>query len=403
MEGDRTAGRLNEVGIVGAGLAGTTLAIALKHAGLDVRLYDRSEQPAEGQPLTLTANGTRVLHAIGLKEILQDIALFPDFAVVRHARTAFMLSQRPLGQFSEARYGAPDCVLMSGRLIGALRQEAAHQHVPLDAGTSIEDVDAGTATLRLADGTEHRHNALAVACGLPREPDQPGLSNLLNVRTWQPDAGFRVLQVIGSRAEPARDHDRFLTTWLADGLVILEQPLPSDSDAQRLALTLVVPGTLNGEDPAEAMERLLARAHPYLRNLFDTFEAAWITGPSSAPAEYWFAEKLALLGGACHAHASFPDIAPSAVLEDAWVLSRMMERWEDEPHQGFADYERFRKPRAARLRAFSEAERASLMLAEPMRTWRRNLGWSLTSRFLPEIALQKTDWLYGYDCIRGFA
>ena len=44
-------------------------------------------------------------------------------------------------------------------------------------------------------------------------------------------------------------------------------------------------------------------------------------------------------------------------------------------------------------------------LAEPagLAAWQRNLNWSLTSRFLPEIAMQRTDWLYGYDSIKGFA
>ena len=119
-------------------------------------------------------------------------------------------------------------------------------------------------------------------------------------------------------------------------------------------------------------------------------------------AEYWFAEKLVLLGGACHAHPAFPALNASAALEDAWILSRMMERWEESPHEGFADYERYRKPRAARLRRFAESERAILAERSGPAAWQRNLKWSLTSRFLPEIAMQKTDWLYGYDCIKGF-
>ena len=85
------------------------------------------------------------------------------------------------------------------------------------------------------------------------------------------------------------------------------------------------------------------------------------------------------------------------------MLSRMMERWDDEPHQGFADYERYRKPRARRLRAFATHQFALHTLKDPAARWRRNLSLSLTSRFLPEITMRKLDWLYGYDCIRGFA
>ena len=403
MESDRATGELSGIGIVGAGLAGTTLAIALRQSGLDVHLYDRSAEPGEGAPLTLTANGTRVLHALGLKDVLKDLAVFPEFSTIRHARTAFLLSQRPLGRFSEARYGAPDCVVMSGRLTSALREQAERLTIPMTTGNPVQRADPGTATLSLADGTERAHPALAVACGLPADPDDPGLSNLLNQRAWLPTTGIRTLRATGARAEPSRDHDRFLTTWIADGLVALEQPLPSDPGIQRLALTLIVPDDPDAGDPAEFMTRLLTRAHPYLRHLFGDREVIWADQAASECAEFWFAEKLALLGGACHAHPPFPALGPAAALEDAWVLSRMMERWEDEPHQGFADYERYRKPRARRLRAFSEQERRQLMQTEPLKAWQRNLTWSLTSRFLPELTLQKTDWLYGYDCIKGFA
>jgi len=402
LESDRPRGRLTEIGIVGAGLAGTTLAIALKQSGLAVRLYDQATDTADETPLTLTANGTRVLHAIGLKDVLADFAVFPQFATIRHARTAFLLSQRPLGAFSEARYGAPDCVVAAGSLTGALRRQAADLHIPLETGVPVDEVSPGSATVRLNDGVEHTHLALAVAAGTPWPPESPGLSNLLNDRPWRTPDEYRLLRAVGTRAEPSRDHDRFLNTWIADGLVVVEQPLNTDPDTQRIALTIVTPPGPDDGDPAVLLRELLAPTHHYLRELLVDPEVEWIPGPFSDCAEFWFAEKLAVLGGACHACPAFPEIAPSAALEDAWILSRMMERWEDSPHEGLSDYERFRKPRARRLRAYSDAERARLMVSDPLRSWQRNIGWSLTSRFLPEIAMQKTDWLYGYDCIKGF-
>jgi len=96
------------------------------------------------------------------------------------------------------------------------------------------------------------------------------------------------------------------------------------------------------------------------------------------------------------------DLGPDAALEDAWVLSRMMERWEEQPHQGFADYARFRRPRAQRLARFDTEQNRILTLTQTRDIWLRNIRWSMTSRFLPEIAMQKLDWLYGYDCIKGF-
>ena len=205
---------------------------------------------------------------------------------------------------------------------------------------------------------------------------------------------------------------RFINTWVADGLIAVEAPCPGrldttpGTDDQQVILTLLAPAADWANQTISAdvlLERLLERAHPHLRGLLVDPAIERLAEPSADFADYWFAEKLVLLGGACHAHPCFPDLNASAALEDAWVLSRMMERWEESPHEGFADYERYRKPRARRLRAFSMAERATLAEPSGLAAWQRNLKWSLTSRFLPEIAMQRLDWLYGYDCIKGFA
>ena len=403
MEGDREADRLTEIGIVGAGIAGSTLAIALKQSGLDTRLYDQpSPPPASDGPVFLSANGTRVLHAIGLKEALANVAVFPQFATIRHARTGFLLSQRPLGAFSEARYGAPDCLVDGNVLTGMLRLKAQELHIPLDAAGRIEHVDAGSATLHLEGDGRRRHLALAVASGRPANAGELGLSTLRNERAWGAPGDPMHSRAIGLRAAPTRDHARFINPWIAEGLVAVEQPITSDQADQRLALTLITAPRPGEEDPAALLSALLGRMHPHLRNLIADPQITFASEPIADVAEFWFAEKLVLLGGLCHAHSTFPELTPSAALEDAWVLSRMMERWEESPHEGYADYERYRKPRARRLRAFSDAERHSLTIREPLASWRRNLKWSLTSRFLPEIAMQRTDWLYGYDCIKGF-
>ena len=408
MEGDREA-RLTDAGeraaatgIISAGVAGTVLAIALKQSGLDVELYDAPGRTPLDRAIWLSANGTRVLHAIGLKEAVAEAALFPQFTTIRHARTSFLLSQRPLGAFSEARYGAPDLLIGERALIALLLRAAEEQGIPSHPGTAIEAVDAGGATLQLADGRRLGHQALAVDGGRPTDTAMPGLANLLEERHWEVPADYIVLRVQGPRAEPSREHARFVNCWVADGLIALEQPLPGEDVEQRVSLTLIAPPPPAPDEPAVLARTLLARCHPYLQNLFDEAEHDLVRLPAAPPAEFWHSEKLALLGEACHGHPVFPELAVAAGLEDAWVLSRMMERWEESPHKGYPDYERYRKPRARRLRAHADAERASLATADSLQVWQRNLKWSLTSRFLPEIAMQRTDWLYGYDCIKGF-
>ena len=152
-----------------------------------------------------------------------------------------------------------------------------------------------------------------------------------------------------------------------------------------------------------AIRSLLRGCHPHLARLAENLEADYEDVPVAEVAEHWQTGRVALLGGAAHAAPAYPELEPSAALEDAWILSRMMERWEEAPHQGFAEYERFRRSRAKRLRAFAGEELSTNTVPQGLARWQRNLRWSLSGRFLPEIAMQRLDWLYGYDCIRGFA
>jgi len=407
LEGDPDDGRLSEIAVVGAGVAGTALAIACRQNGLAVRLYDNgtdAQAQDDSRLVELTANGTRVLHALGLKESLSRVARFPSFATLRSSRTGFLLGQRPLGPFSEARYGAPCCLVRAADLRRLLLDAVQDEEIPVETAVEVTDVETASATIRLADGRSIPHLAVAVAAGRPRNASAPGLSSLLESRNWQVPDAPTLIRARSFRSDPDRDHGRFLNTWLGAGFAIVERPDTDPEGSRQPVELLVVLMATRGEESAEtACRSLLGGCHPHLAGLTQNLQAVYEELPVAPVASHWQAGRVAMLGSACHAAPVYPELEPSAALEDAWILSRMMERWEDEPHQGFVEYERFRRGRAERLRTFASSELAIQTMRPGSARWQRDLRWSLTSRFLPEIVLERLDWLYGYDCIRGFA
>jgi len=360
--------------------------------------------------LELTANGARVLHALGMKQKLTEIALTPAFATVRSAANGFLLTQRPLGAFSEARYGAPCYLIEAGALKRMLRDFCRAIDIELQCDAHIVDLETESATLKLADGRQYQHLAAAVAAGSGLletgllEKD-PGLADLLEKRVWQSDTRPTVIRGRAPRSKQIRDHDRFINTWLFPGGYCVERPLPIQPDGSQVVELIVVTAADRPEDPARTvLTNALKASHPSLEQLaLEVIEAEYLQHRSAPPAGYWHAGRTVMLGSVCHVPPVHSDYAPSAAMEDAWVLSRMMERWDDEPHRGFAEYELFRKPRARRLRTHADETLAIHTLSRPAAIWQRNLSWSLTSRFLPEVTMAKLDWLYGYDCIKGFA
>src|SRR6478735_5374183 len=82
------AGRRLHVIIAGAGMGGLTLAAALLQQGVDVDVYEQSSELREvGAGLWISANGARVLDALGLKQAVERINLPPQDRVVRFWQT----------------------------------------------------------------------------------------------------------------------------------------------------------------------------------------------------------------------------------------------------------------------------------------------------------------------------
>jgi salicylate hydroxylase len=68
-----------DVIIIGGGIGGLAAALALLRLGIDVGVYEQAAELAEvGAGVQIGANGTRVLHALGLKEALERAQVLPS-------------------------------------------------------------------------------------------------------------------------------------------------------------------------------------------------------------------------------------------------------------------------------------------------------------------------------------
>ena len=140
------------------------------------RIYEETRGPGvlaqpprqADQPLEIHPNGTRVLHALGLKSKLASVSLTPPFSLTRDAKTGYLLSQRPLGAFSEARYGAPACVVGVDALTTLLGAQCEEAGVTRDEDNAVE-VTPRPATVTTTSGASHTHAAVVLAT----PPDSP--------------------------------------------------------------------------------------------------------------------------------------------------------------------------------------------------------------------------------------
>src|SRR5215472_15848091 len=97
---------ISKVAIIGAGLGGLTAALALLKRGLEVEIYEQSDQLREaGAGIQLGANGTRVLYALGLADALAQVQVVPERRDLRHWQPGETWNWFELGAVSKSRYG----------------------------------------------------------------------------------------------------------------------------------------------------------------------------------------------------------------------------------------------------------------------------------------------------------
>ena len=156
--------------IVGAGIGGLTAALALLRDGHEVEVYEQAPRLAElGAGVQISANGARVLFALGLESALRKVWCEPAGKEIRLWNTGETWKLFDLGAESVARYGAPYFMIHRADLhqvlidaVRAIKPDA----IRLDARCTGFDDDGRSVTLRLANGERVTGDALIGADGV---------------------------------------------------------------------------------------------------------------------------------------------------------------------------------------------------------------------------------------------
>lgn len=383
--------------VIGGGLAGAALVLALRREGQDqVTWYAADDgQRAYGTAdfLQLPPNATRVLQALGLRSQLEAFDLEPQSLLHRAADNSFVWADLPLGSFVVDRFKAPFLCAHSTVLLDLLRAEGAALTGDLRTHRP-QSVDAN-GTVHEADGQARKYDLVVIAAGadtalLWQREDTPPPSATSSL--YQGSRPLKSLPVALAQSVLTRWSHPLFDLWTLpdhrnDQLLLQLRPAacdPASASAER--------STTGNPGPA-----LTAALPDWAAGRWQHLQQR--TTPGLAPR---YRGQLVLCGNAAHQLPLHTALGPALALEDAWVLSRLIEQNEGSLEAVGPEFERYRAPRTRQFVQRTAQERASWYAAAlPARAVHR-LRSLLAHRFLPEFAYQELDWLYGYDCVRGF-
>jgi salicylate hydroxylase len=338
--------------IVGAGIGGLTAALALLRRGIDVEVYEQAPALGEiGAGVQISANGTRVLHALGLEAGLSACAVEAQLKVVRHWKTGRTWKLFDLGALSVERYGATYLFIHRGDLHRVLA-EAVGREKPgaIHLGTTCVGAEqsAGEVTLHMAGGRTARGRLLIGADGVHSAVRAgvfgSGRPRFTGCMAWR--------GVIPAERLP-KGIPMAGTNWLGAGRHIIHYPL-------RRGEVLNFVGIVDRDDwqieswtaqgTREEVRTDFAGWHEDARAIVEAVDVPYKWALMlREPMTRWSRGRVTLLGDACHP--TLPDLAQGAcmAIEDGFVLARCLAACGPDHTAAFARYEAARIPRTTRI------------------------------------------------------
>lgn len=381
--------------VAGGGIGGLAAALALSKVGVRCRVLERKPAFEEaGAGIQIGPNGIAVLRSLGVAAALEAFAGIPAGIVVRDGVRGHVLADMPLGNYIEARHGAPYWTVHRADLHAALLAAAQRDpSISIETGFHADRLEATLDGVRLiaADGRSANGMAVIGADGLWSK-----VRSYVAGRVELAPAGWSAYRtVIATGAVPAPLDPAAIGLWFARDAHAVHYPVRGGAQT---ALVVVLPETTASEGWARPVDRgaLLERVAGLAAPLVDVIGAghdwkAWSL-VNAAPLARWSNGRVVLLGDA--AHPTLPFLASGGVLalEDAIVLAACVKSNRADVTAAFEAYARQRRPRV--FAAVSGARRNGGIY--------HLAGAAAVARNLAMRAIRgpgliaRNDWLYGW-------
>jgi 2-polyprenyl-6-methoxyphenol hydroxylase-like FAD-dependent oxidoreductase len=309
-------GVVERVLIVGGGIGGLTLAVALHQRGFDVELVERNgDWRVVGAGLSVQPNGVRVLHALGLDSGLVRAGEVIGRWIFADEQGA-ALCEIDLGAVWE---GVAPCVGIARSRLQEVLAEGAHA-VPSRLGTSVTAIEQadGFVSVTFTDYTTGRYDLVVGADGIHSAVRDLVFGTVAPIFAGQ--ISWRSTAPIRLTGAPS------IQFWLGDRCFF---GLCSVGDGRTYGFANVTHE--HEHDPVEGrLGRLRERfvgfgqtVHDYLACLTSD-EQVHCSSIEWVEHDQWHRGRVVLIGDAAHASSPMMGQGGSLAMEDALVLTELL-------------------------------------------------------------------------------
>jgi 2-polyprenyl-6-methoxyphenol hydroxylase-like FAD-dependent oxidoreductase len=383
------------IAIVGAGIAGLALAVALSRKGCHPVVMEQRERESLGMDglfLSLAPNGMNALKALKLDQAIIDVG------VTMSGLTLFNETGKRLGIIDYSRnqhdFGAPSVTIRRGALIQILLDAALALGVEIKFGSRVTLTRRTSPGFALEIGQDEQAFDAIIACDGLRStmrrmafPDAPepvytGLTGTGGVVDGTAIASTlgQMNMVFGRQAFFGYIRDEGGPAYWFDTYVADDVRSAGDWDSHAEAVRIAA---MHKSDPLDI---------PKIVSDLTTIDRNYPIYDMPALSRWW-RDNVLLIGDAAHAVAPHSGQGAAMALEDAIVLSECLA---DEPiPQAFQRFESLRRDRTAQAtklgRRSGSTKKAESWLSRRIRDWVLPLFLPMAGRMQAQLFRHRVD------------
>jgi 2-polyprenyl-6-methoxyphenol hydroxylase-like FAD-dependent oxidoreductase len=390
-----------EVAIIGAGIGGLTLGLALRERGVQAEVFESATELIEiGAAVAQSGNATRLLDRLGLAAALQGAATTPTELIYRRWDDGRRIAAQAVGKddWYRDRFGFPYYGIHRADLQTILSRAFGSEHLHLGSMvTSV--VDDGHRVRLDFDGGRVEHADIVVGVDGIRSVTRRYVtgSNEDDV-VYSGTSGWRGIvptERLGALPDP-----QAIQFWMGPDAHLLHYAIGPNGDAINFLAVEEGPAAWTAKRsvvPAEPGEHLRAFLgwHPAVLEMIDSVPPAgrWGLFVLHAPTR-WYRGNVVLAGDAAHAMLPHHGQGANSTIEDAFTLAALLTAGSnaDLPSR-LAHYQKLRRARTRQIARSSWVTNHLLHLPDGVEADARDVR-------LQDVA-RDFAWIHDYDAIEA--
>lgn len=342
------------IGIIGAGLVGSLLAIYLKKRGYAVSVYERRPdmrrkgyEGGRSINLALSNRGIRALHEVGLEDDLRKNA------IPMHGRMMHSIE----GELTYQAYGKEGQYINSISRSGlnrVLMTEAERLGVSFFFDHRVERVDLEATTVTFAHPSAHKSESFDYLIGADGAFSAVrGAMQVTDRFDFSQDYiehGYKELTIPAGVAGTFQIEKHALHIWPRESYMLIALPNPDGS----FTCTLFFPFQGNSSfeslrtdtEVAQFFNTVFPDAAALIPDLTEDYRSNPTSSLVTMKCYPWVRHHTLLIGDAAHAIVPFYGQGMNAGFEDCRVLNELLNQYEDDWQKTLPAFQQLRKPDA---------------------------------------------------------